>query len=55
MLIIQASIVMDAPTSVPREPVSLSHWFGFARHYPFPAICVKTHCVGVSAEPYPRG
>src|SRR5712691_5555103 len=33
MLTIQVSILTGPPTCVPREPVSLSHRVGFARHY----------------------
>src|SRR5260370_13947409 len=33
MLNIQVSILTRPPTCVPREPVSLSHRLGFARHY----------------------
>ncbi len=33
MLNIQVSILTGPPTCVPREPVSLSHRVGFARHY----------------------
>ena len=33
MLNIQVSIETLPPTCIPREPVSLSHWVGFARHY----------------------